>query len=128
MTSGDEASVPITKPPEDQLSALALSDADGQENGVVYETPRGDNHSEIENEDDATALTDSAPPQAEESSDGGGGTVWARTNSEVEVDAPESPSSSRYAGGSHSGRTGRSGRRRMREREKKDLERSWRRD
>lgn len=107
-SSGDEASDPkpnpITKPPEDQLSALALSDTDGQENGVVYETPRGN---EIENEEEA-ALTNSAPPgpaEAEESSEGGGGggggggIVWARTNSEVEVDGPESPSSSGYAGG-----------------------------
>ncbi|KAL6204838.1 hypothetical protein ACLB2K_022105 [Fragaria x ananassa] len=107
-SSGDEASDPkpnpITKPPEDQLSALALSDTDGQENGVVYETPRGN---EINNEEEA-ALTNSAPPgpaEAEESSEGGGGggsgggIVWARTNSEVEVDGPESPSSSGYAGG-----------------------------
>ncbi|KAL6203017.1 hypothetical protein ACLB2K_026721 [Fragaria x ananassa] len=103
-TSGDEASDPITNPPEDQLAALALSDTDGQKNGVVYETPRGN---EIENEEEA-ALTNSAPPgpaEAEESSEGGGGggggggIVWARTNSEVEVDGPESPSSSGYAGG-----------------------------
>ncbi|XP_004293052.1 PREDICTED: protein SAND [Fragaria vesca subsp. vesca] len=107
-SSGDEASDPkpnpITKPPEGQLSALALSDTDGQENGVVYETPRGN---EIKNEEEA-ALTNSAPPgpaEAEESSEGGGGggsgggIVWARTNSEVEVDGPESPSSSGYAGG-----------------------------
>ncbi|KAL6195763.1 hypothetical protein ACLB2K_031381 [Fragaria x ananassa] len=107
-SSGDEASDPkpnpITNPPEDQLSALALSDTDGQENGVVYETPRGN---EIENKEEA-ALTNSAPPgpaEAEESSEGGGGggggggIVWARTNSEMEVDGPESPSSSGYAGG-----------------------------
>ncbi|XP_050370517.1 vacuolar fusion protein MON1 homolog [Argentina anserina] len=103
-SSGDEASDPTTKPPEDQLAALALSDADGQENGVVYETPLGDNHSEIE---ETPALTNSSDP-AEESSNGvgrdgggggGGGIVWAGTNSEVEVEAPESPSSSGYAGG-----------------------------
>ncbi|KAM5584136.1 vacuolar fusion protein MON1 [Rosa sericea] len=104
-SSGDETSDPkpnpITKPPEDQLAALALSETDSQANGVAYESPRGNNHNEIE--EVAAALTNSAPPGsaevAESSGDGGGGILWARTNSELEVDGPESPSSSGYAGG-----------------------------
>ncbi|PRQ33543.1 putative vacuolar fusion protein Mon1 [Rosa chinensis] len=106
-SSGDETSDPkpnpITKPPEDQLAALALSDTDSQANGVANESPRGNNHNEIENEEEVAALTNSAPSGSSEvvesSGGGGGGILRARSNSELEADGPESPSSSGYAGG-----------------------------
>ncbi|XP_062013637.1 vacuolar fusion protein MON1 homolog isoform X2 [Rosa rugosa] len=113
-SSGDETSDPkpnpITKPPEDQLAALALSETDSQANGVAYESPRGNNHNEIENEEDVAALTNSAPPaSAEVVESSGGGILWARSNSELEADGAESPSSSGYAGGRGSSSAGSDG-------------------
>ncbi|CAN6556976.1 unnamed protein product [Malus baccata var. baccata] len=109
-TSGDEAwepnPNPIPKPPEDQLAALALSEADSHANGVAHGSAEGNNHQEIENEEEEVRANSVAPglAEVEEASEGlprggiGGGIVWARTNSELEVDGPSSPSSSGYAG------------------------------
>ncbi|PQM43220.1 vacuolar fusion protein MON1 homolog [Prunus yedoensis var. nudiflora] len=123
-SSGDEASEPnpnpIPKPPEDQLAALALSETDSHANGVVRGSAgeNNHNHQEIESVEEEVEANSAAPGLAEvqESREGlprgsVGGIVWARTNSEPEVDGPSSPSSSGYAGerGSSSASSGGSG-------------------
>ncbi|KAM1149067.1 hypothetical protein FF1_029642 [Malus domestica] len=111
-TSGDEASEPNTnpdhtpKPPEGQLATLALSEGDGHGNGVAHGSAAENNRQEIENDEEEVQANSVAPGLAEvgEASEGsprggvGGGVVWARTNSELEIDGPSSPSSSGYAG------------------------------
>ncbi|XP_008225682.1 PREDICTED: protein SAND [Prunus mume] len=123
-SSGDEASEPnpnpIPKPPEDQLAALALSETDNHANGVVHGSAgeTNHNHQEIESDEEEVEANSAAPglAEVEESREGlprgsVGGVVWARTNSELEVDGPSSPSSSGYAGerGSSSASSGGSG-------------------
>lgn len=120
-TSADDRNPkPISpKSVEDQLASVALAEPPGElasqetRNGVGFSSA-----SEAENDDDGEegllnepedeVRSDSGAPGglAEEvkvgeglgSSSGRGGVVWGRTNSEVEVDAPASPSSSGYAG------------------------------
>lgn len=106
---------------EDQLASTSLAGLDAQEpeghreieNGVDYASAsEGTNHQEIENNDEEIILdaaqeelprNSGAPSglvEVEEASMGLGrdGVVWMRTNSELEVDRPSSPSSSGYAG------------------------------
>ncbi|KAM1806943.1 hypothetical protein ACFX11_030019 [Malus domestica] len=111
-TSGDEGSEPnpnpdhTPKPPEDQLATLALSEVDSHGNGVAHGSAAENNRQEIENDEEEVQANSVAPGLAEvgEASEGsprggvGGGVVWARTNSELEIDGPSSPSSSGYAG------------------------------
>ncbi|KAF3454995.1 hypothetical protein FNV43_RR05443 [Rhamnella rubrinervis] len=106
---------------EDQLASTSLVEIDAQEpedhreiqNGVDYASAgEGSHHQEIENNDEEV-IVDAAQEElpsnfgvpgglveVEEASMGlgRGGVVWMRTNSELEVDRPSSPSSSGYAG------------------------------
>lgn len=106
---------------EDQLASTSLNELDAQEpednreiqNGVDYASAsEGSNRQEIENNNEEVTVDaaqeelsrNSGAPgglvEVEEASMGlgSGGVVWMRTNSELEVDRPSSPSSSGYAG------------------------------
>ncbi|CAN0916371.1 Vacuolar fusion protein MON1 homolog [Linum grandiflorum] len=102
-------------------SAVTVEDSDREElasvnhhlHQGVEDTENGSIDDEFVNveEDDRRESSDREERNAvEEGADGGGGFVWRRTNSEVDVEAeaPASPSSSGYAGerGSSSGTSG----------------------
>lgn len=112
------------KPLEEELASLALTLphpellSDRQDvNGVPNGSPADGSQFGIQRNDGE--MRDGAVPEENvvgnsESSVrggiGGAGVVWGRTNSEIEVDRPASPSSSGYAGerGSSSASSGRS--------------------
>ncbi|XP_075634491.1 vacuolar fusion protein MON1 homolog [Castanea sativa] len=109
-TSGDEFTNPnpnpnsTSKPLEDQFASAALTEPDNEPpeiqespNGVVNGSVSENNHGEIESNERGGAVGSNL--EARQS------VRWRRTNSEVEVEAPSSPSSSGYAGerGSSSG-------------------------
>ena len=111
-TSGDEFTNPnpspnpnsTSKPLEDQFASAALTEPDNEPpeiqespNGVVNGSVGENNHGEVEsNEREGEVGSNLEARQS---------VRWRRTNSEVEVEAPSSPSSSGYAGerGSSSG-------------------------
>lgn len=109
-TSGDEFTNPnpnpnsTSKPLEDQFASAALTEPNNEPpeiqespNGVVNGSVDEDNHGEVEsNEREGEVGSNLEARQS---------VRWRRTNSEVEVEAPSSPSSSGYAGerGSSSG-------------------------
>ena len=111
-TSGDEFTNPnpnpnpnsTSKPLEDQFATAALTEPDNEPpeiqespNGVANGSVGENSHGEIEsNERDGAVGSNLEARQS---------VRWRRTNSEVEVEAPSSPSSSGYAGerGSSSG-------------------------
>nr|XP_023926872.1 vacuolar fusion protein MON1 homolog [Quercus suber]POE92583.1 vacuolar fusion protein mon1 like [Quercus suber] len=107
-TSGDEFTSPnpnsTSKSLEDQFASAALTEPDNEPpeiqespNGVVNGSVGENNHGEIESNEREGAVGSNL--EARQS------VRWRRTNSEVEVEAPSSPSSSGYAGerGSSSG-------------------------
>ncbi|XP_038894456.1 vacuolar fusion protein MON1 homolog isoform X2 [Benincasa hispida] len=112
------------KPLEEELASLALTLphphrlSDQEDVNGVSDGSEGDStRFEIQRSDEETGVgvvceanSASVVEGATGGSDGAAGVVWGRTNSEIEVDRPASPSSSGYAGerGSSSASSGRS--------------------
>lgn len=107
-TSGDEFTNPnpnsTSKPLEDQFASAALTEPDNEPpeiqespNGVVNGSVSENNQGEIESNEREGAVGSNLEARLS--------VRWRRTNSEVEVEVPSSPSSSGYAGerGSSSG-------------------------
>jgi hypothetical protein len=112
-TSGDESTDPnpssTSKPLEDQFASVALAEPSNEVpeiqeslNGVANGSVTESNYREIESEGNEREGTVGGGVEERIGSnlevEVRGSVAWRRTNSEVEVEAPSSPSSSGYAG------------------------------
>lgn len=103
-TQAHLSSVALTEPAAETTTPAAAETQEAR-NGVGYDSASGSDLPEIEGSDEEEPLiavegeirSDSGAAEAGEGL-GREGIVWGRTNSELEVEDPSSPSSSGYAG------------------------------